>query len=161
MKHTDIVKYLTKYYSLFQYISDELNKSLNMDAECNLIDDIDYCGYDMSGDNSLYQLFYSGDCTYFPAIPLHGENINNITNLDEWPIYVYDLESSDEPTPCGNFRSYIKDILNEYIIAYNEHKTQINQSKYDEVMIALNELNIFSTKITFANSSTIEYPNRL
>lgn len=88
-----------------------------MDAAIDLIDEKDYYGCDFSGDRQVVQIFFTGSSDYFPAAWLGNASCSNIEeqeDIDEYPIYVFELSSNDNDLPIdcvGNLKTYLLTLL--------------------------------------------------
>lgn len=68
-----------------------------------------YYGCDFSGDQNVFQLFFTGASNYFPAIHKKGGE-----RLDEAPVYLFDLQAWDGSRVENlhlNFKGYILRLL--------------------------------------------------
>lgn len=80
------------------------------DVGMNIIDEEDYYGCDMSGDQRVIMMFFVGHSDCFPAIWIGNDDMSR---LDEMPIYILDLSSDEhEFEPVGNFKQHMMVALN-------------------------------------------------
>lgn len=133
-----VESYLNDYTELWQEIS---GNSLPCGDPClDIIDDSDYYDCDFSGNQSVYQFFFTGDSTYFPAIC----NVKDIRHIDRYPIYIFNFEEAESGSlgqSIGNFKIYMKTLLKEYLQTKptGEFKSQAKQ--------ALKDLQQFSSRL--------------
>lgn len=76
----------------------------------SVVDESNYYGVDFSK-HPVRMLFYSGASNFFAGMLL-SENVA----FDQRPIYIFDLQSSNEKMRfVGNFRFYLTTLLNHYL----------------------------------------------
>lgn len=110
-KMKQIEDYLEKYQDLWWNLEEPPLPIF--DISMSIIQDEDY-GCDFKGDQRVMMFSFTGDSCYFPAFWI-GDSKNYEENLDEFPIFVFDIENDDEPvTYAGNFKNYISTILEAY-----------------------------------------------
>lgn len=108
-----------------------------MDVAGDIIDEKDYYGCDFSGNGRVLKIFFTGQHAYFPGIHI-GDNDDYAENIDQLPVYVFNLSDSNEPlTYVGNFKDYLTQIL-DYCIGITSGDI------YDELVSARDELEQFS-----------------
>lgn len=89
----------------------------------------DYCGYDMTGEQSVLQMSDLGDCSHFPGFWI-GTDDDWEDNLDECPIHIFDFEKDDGIAEyVGNFKTYMSTLLKPYIINNDEAKKAYDELK--------------------------------
>lgn len=103
-------EYLEKYELLWGEIDQHDPPLPCMDLAMNLIDECDYYGLDFRGEKKVYMLFFTGQSNYFPGI-----NVRKGEAIDESPIYIFDIASFEKPELIGNFKTYIKTLLDNFI----------------------------------------------
>lgn len=112
---------------LFQKITKSCDSDfMSGDLEMELIDDPDYYGCNFTGDKKVYMLFFRGSSDYFPAIWIGNDDINKI---DQMPIYILDLSCGEQQfEQMGNLKSYINDMLDEFLLEYNENDEYMKEA---------------------------------
>lgn len=108
----DISEYLSDYEDLWQIIDQNDAPLPSMDVTCDLIEDNNYYGVDFSGENTVYQLFFTGQSNYGPII-CFPKNIK--ANMDECPVYIFDATGDEIMEKIGNFRHYMTTLLKDFI----------------------------------------------
>lgn len=129
--------FLEDYQELWNYISQNGLSYYPCSWDCYLepVEEDDYCGYNFSGDNRVMMIFFTGASDYFPAIKCGTAN----SDLDKYPVYIYDLESDTPEDPTGlNFKQYIKSILNDALKGGD---------RIDEIEEALDDVEQFSDEL--------------
>lgn len=121
---------------LWQFICNKRDGGANpcMDTVFDVIDEYDYYGCDFFGKNKVVQLFFTGNSQYFPAIWIGDQDLNKIENLDEYPVYIFDLQNYDTNPiqPVGNFKKYITEIIDDFLNNY----TTKNLKKMEHITTA-------------------------
>lgn len=134
----DLKNYLEKYESVWWDIEDS-NYPV-MDVSTDIVDERNYYGYDFSGNQSVYMLFFSGSSNYFPG--LYCPSSKEPISVDTCPIYIFDLSiTGKECKFVGNFRTFIFLVLSNYL------KGCKNQNFIQQAELALKELEQFSTEL--------------
>ena len=150
MFESDIRKYLEKYQKLWWYLNDKISSS-NIDVDCTIVEEDDFYGFNFSNSQKVYRLFFTGSDNYFCAIPIYDRDISNINNLDEWPIYCFDLSSPKTLTFVGNFKTFIKEDLCKFLHLCKNKIIKVKPSIYKMANDALKEINLFSDNIITMN----------
>lgn len=130
--------------TLWQVIDDEINTYPCMDISLAINksnNDENVCFH---GDMAVVKLFDTGDPTYYPAIWIGQNSLNNI---DEYPIYILDYDDfvdGYQLKPVGNFRTYIEKILNDFLDQYG---CSVEDEYIKTAEIMLDKLRSFSCNI--------------
>lgn len=120
------IKKIEKFIMSWQGIWWEIDSSENdftypnVDSTCNILcndsDDEEEKKFNMEnlGDHyPVYELFWSGSCTYFVGTLLNEKFLN--TTITDTPIFIYDFEDRDNiATYYGTFHDYMKEMLTYY-----------------------------------------------
>lgn len=134
-KLKEITDLLVNYEHLFQNINDHETKAYPcMDVSLDLINELDFYGVDFTGEQQVHSLFFTGSSDYFPAIWLGESNINEI---DQMPVYILDLSSSQDGTfeSCGNIKQYVTQILDEILLCKKSSKKDKNDAKKLKILL--------------------------
>ena len=137
-----INEYLYNYEDLWREVAQHEPELPIMDPAMDMIDEPDYYGYDFTGDKSVYMLFFTGQSNYFPGI-----HVKKGDKIDQSPIYIFDLQSDQKPLLIGNFKTYMKKLLDDFISNYHLDGQNSQQSYIDYFAMAkqaLLELEQFS-----------------
>ena len=121
-----------------------------MDYTMDLIDESDYLGLDFSGERRVYQIFFTGDMSYFLGIWIGNDPENEI---DQYPVFIFNFESDNIATRCNlNFRQCIEMILNDFLNEYDE------DDAYKEIALhLLNDVKVFSNNLIDKGEYPIKY----
>jgi hypothetical protein len=157
MDSKKISDYVEKYDSLWLALRRYDLKFPCMDIDLTNINENDYYGCDFRGDQDVFRLFFLGSSDYFPCIHnLKGEK------LEESPVYILDLSSGEHGfETTGNFKTYFKTLLQDFIDHYNDPDERKNlnnrdnenrdqddnydiNEQYNDAVQALKELDQFS-----------------
>ena len=135
-----ITDYLENYQELWYSIDDDKNMPRTWpmyDVIMEKCDEDDYYGCDFSGNQKVYQFTFTGQSNYFPGIC----NVDDVDEMDKYPVYVFDLASNNPCVYIGNFKQYMTLILENYI--------NCNPSKklMKTAQSALNDLSDFSDEV--------------
>lgn len=131
--------YLENYQDLWWELSQKDACLPCMDVTMDMVDEEDYYGCDFTGKRQVIELFFTGSSDYFPGFFIGKDNYED--NLDQYPIYIFDL-SSDEPVELiGNFKTYMTKLIEGYLENYKLGKF-VKMAK-----TALMELDQFSNKM--------------
>jgi hypothetical protein len=132
-----------QYGDLWQKIAsmDNITTYPCMDAGLYYQNSIDNYGVDFSGDQKVYEIFFTGTSDYFPAI-WSGTDDEEI--IDQMPVYIFDLSNSDRSVekPIGNFRNYIEHILNNFLDVY-----KIQDEYMKDAIMYKKQIQVFSTNV--------------
>ena len=140
----NIRKFLEDYEDLWMVMSEY--ECYCMDIAFTIIEDINFLGFDFSGDNRIIQLFFMGSCDHFQFFWVGNHNYEQ--NLDQFPIYEIDSESPKKSLKCkGNFRTYMTKMIKDFIGKYEEK----DDDNYDMAIEALSKLKKFSNDIIHEN----------
>jgi hypothetical protein len=115
--------YLEYYQDLWWSIYESGCSLPIMDVVFEQINEPDYMGCDFTGDKQVWQFFFIGDCSHFPAIH------KTVQEIDEAPVYEFDFEDLDNLKVVGNFRQYMEKVLNEYIENMNKIGEDIEEAE--------------------------------
>jgi hypothetical protein len=144
----DIAEYLENYDVLWLIISQNDPKYPLMDISCHMIDDNNYYGVDFSGENAVYELFFTGQSNYGPVICFPK---NKKVSLDECPIYIFDATGDNIIEKIGNFKCYMSEIIKDFI---NKENIEIEEDDDNDTIFyksmaneAFKKLDKFSDKM--------------
>lgn len=143
INNMSIKQYLCKYQNLWYYLCEKIYSD-NMDVACTVLNDKNFYNCNFSGCQRIYLLFFTNCSSFFFGIPLYDRKLSTITNLDEWPIYVFDLTSSEPVTLIGNFKTFIKENLTKFIHQCKNKMIKSKPSMYKMANEALKEINTYS-----------------
>lgn len=143
MFESNIRTYLEKYQVLWWYLNDKIDSS-EMDVDCEVLEEDDFYGCNFSNGQKVFRLFFTGCDNFFCAIPIYDRDISTINNLDQWPVYCFDLSSDDPLHLVGNFKTFIKQDLCEFIHHCKNRKFKVKPSMYILAINALKEINTYS-----------------
>ena len=132
-KFEQIEKYLNNYQELWWRMAESDALYPIMDVDLSLSGGEEEL-VEMKNKMKIMKIFFCGDCTLFPAFWIGDENVEN--NLDEYPIYIFDLETN-EAQLCGNFKDYMSKNIENYLCENHDI----------EAISAKNELCMFSDGI--------------
>lgn len=107
------------------------------DVSCDVVDETDYYGCDMSKKQRMIMLFFNGQSDCFFGMHIGNVNEKTCENLDEYPIYYVDLSSDDAPILEGNFRQFIEKTVGD----------NLNDDLSDDVNEMLEGLKVFSNDL--------------
>lgn len=134
-----IEKFLEEYEDLWQNIAYNGGALPCGDFTIDVIDENDYYGCNFSEENRVIMFFFTGQSNYFPAIHIGNISEDMCENIDEFPVYIFDIvgdtDNNNEPKLIGNFRHYIEKLL----IDYEDEKGEVER--------ALKDVKIFSDKL--------------
>lgn len=132
-----ITTYLEKYEDLFlDFQEAEITFSYPfMPTFCELINDENYYGCDFRNNNKVYMLFYNGASNYFAGIVVPDDKKHK--KFDEYPVYIFDLQSDKPVVLVGNFKTYMKE-------NFSAIKTK---KSFPELKSAISDLDKFSNKL--------------
>lgn len=111
---------------IWQYIADLKDYPLPcMDICGDIVSDINYYGCDFSQEKQVIKIFFTGTSNYFPGIWIKENQ-----RIDECPIYIFDLASSEDSfEPVGNLKTYLTTLLNFLLEQENVHPYYIAVAK--------------------------------
>ena len=98
-----------------------------MDISLSVVKKDEFGGYDFSGKQQVYEIFFEGSGTFFAGIWIGDGDINR---LDEYPVYFFDIENDEEGDSIGNFRDYINMLLNLFFEKYDKDDEYMATAKW-------------------------------
>ena len=146
--------YLENYQDLWWEISQKGAYLPCMDVTMDMVDEDDYYGCDFTGKRQVMELFFTGSSDYFPGFFIGKDNYED--NLDQYPIYVFDLSTNEEEARLeliGNFKTYMTKLIEGYL---ENHK----RGKFVKMaQTALMELDQFSDKMIHKEEYVLKINN--